>query len=128
MLADGEAGSIEEIGRLERRHLDPEVRASAAMLDELLADDFLEIGASGRVFGKPQVLTSLPAEPFLIATVEDLEVRALAPEIALATYRLRSRTTDAGADRVSMRSSLWIRRGDRWQLRFHQGTLAPGSR
>ena len=35
---------------LEERLFDPAVRRSAALVDELLADDFLEFGWSGRTF------------------------------------------------------------------------------
>jgi hypothetical protein len=111
---------VDEIGRLERLHLDPAVRSSAAELNELLADDFLEIGASGRLFDKADVLASLPQDPALDACLTDLVVRQLAPDVALATYRIRSRSAEG--DRHSLRSSLWVRRSSRWQLRFHQGT------
>ena len=121
-MNDG-AELAEEIRRVELQLLDPEVRSSAAVLDRLLADDFLEIGASGRVFDKAQIIAALESGALLEATVEDLRVRFLAPGIALATYRLRSRTAGNEADRFSLRSSLWIFRSDRWQLRFHQGTL-----
>jgi hypothetical protein len=113
---------VEEIGRLERQHLDPDVRASAALLADLLAEDFLEIGASGRVFDRAAIISSLPHNPALEASLADLVVSQLAPDVALATYQLRSRTMGTGRDRLSLRSSLWIRRGDRWRLRFHQGT------
>ena len=113
---------LDEIGRLERRHLDPAVRSSAVLLNELLADDFVEIGASGRVFDKTEVISSLPGSAALEFSVTELVVRQLAPDVALATYALRSRAPGSQGDRRSLRSSLWVRRSDRWQLRFHQGT------
>jgi hypothetical protein len=117
-------GLLDEIGRLERQHLDPAVRSSPVRLNDLLADDFLEIGASGRVFDKAAIVSSLSQNPALESSLTDLVVHQLAADLALATYRLRSRTSGSRGDRVSLRSSLWVRRSNRWQLRFHQGTPA----
>jgi hypothetical protein len=38
----------------------------------------------------------------------------------LVTYF--SRTTDEAGSRAALRSSIWKRDGDRWQMLFHQGT------
>jgi GNAT superfamily N-acetyltransferase len=116
------------IRALELRLLDPEVRSSAEEMTRLLADDFLEFGASGRMFDKALIVGSVSREEPVEFSVADFEVRLLAPEIALATYRLCSRTLAGESRRFSLRSSLWIRAGDRWLLRFHQGTLTDTAR
>lgn len=46
--------------QLERDLLEPDVRSDARRLDALIADDFLEVGAAGRAFGKSEVLIRLP--------------------------------------------------------------------
>ena len=45
-------------------------------------------------------------------------VEALAENVALATYSAKTALV------VSHRSSLWVFRDNRWQLLFHQGTIA----
>ena len=53
--------SLEErILALERKLLDPDVRASSQELDRLIADDFVEFGSSGRIWNKRDVLSALP--------------------------------------------------------------------
>ena len=48
--------------------------------------------------------------------VSDFAARRLAPSVVLLTYR-------ATADGVAtLRSSIWRRAGDCWQMMFHQGT------
>lgn len=87
-------------------------------LDALIPDDFLEFGASGRVWDAPAVrelLASLESSP---VAMEDAEVTRLAEGVVLVTYRL-------GGPRPSNRSSVWLERGGRWVLRFHQGTPRP---
>lgn len=44
------------IRRLEESHLDLEIRASVGLLGNILADDFIEIGSSGRMYGKKECL------------------------------------------------------------------------
>jgi len=111
-----------ELQLLEERLLDPATRASTRVLDELIDDDFVEFGASGRVWSKPDVLAELPGQRALGAfTIADFHALALGDGFVLATYRL----TLGGKGETSLRSSLWRRDGAGWRLRFHQGTTQP---
>lgn len=113
--------SIEAIAiRLERELLDPAVRADSRRLDALIADDFAEVGASDRIFGKPEVLARLPVEHGVAFTVEDMAARTLAPGVVLVTYTA-VRSHD-GHHARSHRSSIWVRNAGGWQMRYHQGT------
>lgn len=110
---------------LERSLLQPAVRASAAELDALLADEFREIGASGRAFGKDEVLARLPEESGVAFTVAEMNVQLLGSDHALVTYRATRRA--GGVDQASWRSSLWRREATGWRMLYHQGTpLPPG--
>jgi hypothetical protein len=113
-----------QLRALEERLLDPEVRASPEQAGELLADEFLEFGSSGRCYNKAQVLQALAAEaggdPHF--SMSGFELRALASHIALATYRASARVSGEADARHSLRSSLWVLRAGRWQMVFHQGT------
>ena len=86
-------------------------------LASLIAEDFLEFGASGRTWDAASMRETLAmASPTDLVEILEFEVVELAPDIALATYRI-------GPPRPSNRSTLWCRREGRWQVRFHQGTL-----
>ena len=112
--------------RLEESHLQPETRRSAGTMDALLADDFLEFGASGAIHDdKGQIIRALQSEPLRCLTLSDYAVRRLAPGVALATYRLLSHGETTARARHSLRSSVWQLIEGRWQLLFHQGTPAP---
>lgn len=104
------------VERLERRLLDPLVRADAAEVARLLHPQFEEIGASGRRYDRDTVLQILESDPRTSATVEDVTTDAITDGVILLTYRSE---TNAGA---RLRSSLWVRQGSHWRLRFHQGT------
>lgn len=104
---------------LEQRFMIPEQRRNPRRLADLLDDDFIEHGSSGRVFTKAEVLAMMSAAPERTFAVEDFHVRELAPGCALATFRVLS----DGAR--SLRCSLWHRRGGEWKMAFQQGTPCP---
>ena len=109
----------DDIRVLEERLLNPSVRRSKAQIDSLLADDFFEFGSSGRIWSREDVLKDFPTQKssgsFVIG---DFEVRRLGEDTVLATYTL----VVEGSASVSLRSSIWKKTGERWQVIFHQGT------
>jgi len=109
-----------ELLALEERLLDPLVRAVPSEVRALLAPEFIEFGASGRVFDRDAILAMLAAEPARVARqARGFKVRLLAPGAALTTWRV---TRDDGI--ATLRSSVWQQQDGRWQMVFHQGTLA----
>lgn len=116
-LADEPVESDEElVVRLERALLTDEVRGDPAAVAALLDPAWEEIGRSGRRWSREELLAS-------IAPLEDrveLEVLAtdrVAPGAVLLVWRSVAATGDA-----TLRSSLWVRSGERWLQRFRQGT------
>lgn len=105
---------------LELELLDPQVRADAGRLDALLCEDFWEVGASGRAFGKDEVLERLPQEQGIGFETSDMQAHVLAPDVVLVTYR--ASRSDANGRIESLRSSLWVRDAHGWRMRYHQGT------
>ncbi|MGW7350392.1 nuclear transport factor 2 family protein [Streptomyces sp. NPDC054784] len=124
----------------ELRLLDPEVRASARLVRELLDPEFTEFGASGRRWDRDSVTAALapessgeaghgggpgggpgdeagPGGPAGPITATELVGTLLAPGIVHLTY-----VSERNGRRVR-RSSLWRHRtGAGWLLYFHQGT------
>jgi hypothetical protein len=109
---------------LEERLTKPSVRKDTEEVSSLLSDKFLEFGSSGRVFTRSQILQELAEESPREITCSDFQIEMLAPEVALVTYR--TVRNEAGLPpRHTLRSSIWQKEGDRWRVRFHQGTLMP---
>jgi hypothetical protein len=117
-----DAALSEMIRELEERLLQPEIRRAAEQVDALMADEFMEIGSSGKLYDKAQIMAALEAETGELFSLEDFHVRELAPGVVLAIYRT-SRTTQEGVQRA-LRSSIWKFAAGRWQMVFHQGTPA----
>lgn len=102
----------------EQRLLDPSVRRDPDTASRLLADDFTEIGASGRSWSRLEILDALASEPDGAAIVAtDWAVRELAEGVALVTF-----VTDRDGRRAR-RSSVWRWERGGWRAVFHQGTL-----
>ncbi len=110
-----------QLESLERELHSIQVRKSARAAD-LLADDFVEVGQSGRCYNKDQILATLAAEPSSEIFSEKYQVKRLGADVALVTYRSYRNTGD---DSV-LRSSIWCKRNTHWQLVYHQGTPSRG--
>lgn len=110
-----------ELQRLEETLLNPEVRRSRARLDALLADDFLEYGASGRTYDKSALLSMTDKAYDGELLLHAFSAMALAPSVALVRYRSLLRRAD-GRESHALRCSVWSLTEKGWQLVFHQGT------
>ncbi|WP_281212827.1 nuclear transport factor 2 family protein [Shewanella insulae] len=107
---------------LELALLSPEMRSDANVLDELIHADFLEVGATGISFGKPEVLARLPKEKSPAFKVSDMQCRFLSENLAQLHYRACFKPVNEVDKRYSLRTSLWKCDGGRWQMIYHQGT------
>ncbi|WP_292683118.1 GNAT family N-acetyltransferase [Microbacterium sp. SCN 69-37] len=102
--------------------LDADVRRDAETVDDLLHPAFVEIGRSGTLWTREQIVGALAAESAdsrVTPQTDEWQFRQLSPELVLVTYRL---TTPS---RISRHSSLWDVGGTAPRLRFHQGTVVP---
>lgn len=107
----------EKIKQLELSHLQPEVRRSSKSLDSLLAEEFKEIGSSGKIIDKAACLSG----DLHISEMKmhHFKAQMLSGEVVLTTYFVE----DTDRRRNTLRSSIWKWLNGRWQLYFHQGTI-----
>jgi ribonuclease HI len=109
--------TLQRVVDLEHRLLDPETRRDPARVASLLHPEFREIGASGRVWNRDDILAALAVDPGTSPRVCDIAARRVVDDVVLVTYRTHD----------SLRSSLWVRHRDEWRVLFHQGTRRHGS-
>lgn len=102
---------------LEEKLLKPEVRTSKEELTNLLAEEFFEIGSSGRVLYKDQEIGEKGIR-VVSMTISDFDIHPLSDEIVLTTYQVCNQETK----QYSLRSSIWKYKDQKWQMHFHQGT------
>ncbi|VXC00478.1 ribonuclease HI family protein [Arthrobacter sp. 8AJ] len=117
--ATQQAGSVPPealVEELERELLGALVRGDIGRTAVLLHPDFMEIGSSGRVWTRDAMMMALEEDPGERTDIEILGAERIGTSAVLLTYRSFARSG------TTLRSSLWVLDGDRWRLRFHQGT------
>ena len=95
-------------------------KLSAEDASSLIAADFVEFGASGKVWSKAEIIAAMSQWPPIERKVDNFRVRELSASVCLVTYRVVAKNTEATP--FSLRSSIWRHSGERWQIVFHQGT------
>lgn len=95
-------------------------KATPEVFEELVADDFWEIGASGQRYSRDFALKVLKERERIPSEDEwdasDHHLSKIAPETFLLTYALRQPA------RKTLRSTIWQYRQGIWKALFHQGT------
>lgn len=98
--------------------LSPETRSDNERVDQLLHDDFAEIGRSGRLWTRDEVLAMLADETRGESPqTAEWQFRELSPHNVLVTYAIVRE-----GDVYSRHSSIWDLSSGVPRLRFHQGT------
>ncbi|WP_178081012.1 MULTISPECIES: nuclear transport factor 2 family protein [unclassified Pseudomonas] len=73
-----------EILAFEQLLLEPETRKNDRLLEQLLAEEFVEFGAVGKSWTKAEVIAGLKSQIFIKRTIEDFKLCVLADSVALA--------------------------------------------
>ena len=111
--------TAQEFHALEESMWRAETRFDRDYLERVLHPDFFEFGRSGRTWTRTETMASEPGDIDAVLPLPDFTVCELGPDAVLVTYRsiVRRQHPDH-----ANRSSIWVRDGDAWRLRFHQGT------
>jgi len=111
---------------LESMLVNSESRKSGEVLNDLLHDEFLEVGSSGRQYNKQQTIQLLNKESRSPMKARNFRFHRISDSVVLLTYTLEENTPDSIAHQ-SIRSSIWKIENEKWNLIFHQGTpVKPG--
>jgi hypothetical protein len=115
-------GILDELIRREPIFHRPELGTSRVDFENMTASDFWETGASGRRYGREQVLEALEGR-YAGEYVDDWETsgfqcRRLAGDVYLLTYTLIQ-----DKERKTRRSTIWQHTPEGWKIIYHQGTI-----
>lgn len=95
-------------------------------IEHQMCDEFFEVGASGRIYTKQNVIKTLleryndPKYEDMWET-KDFKLIQIAPDNYVLTYILIQ-----DKERVTRRSTIWRRMKDDWKILYHQGTVIDG--
>ncbi|HEX6148342.1 ribonuclease HI family protein [Nocardioides sp.] len=116
LAEDVPATDEERIVALERSLLTDEVRGDPAAVAALLHPDWQEVGRSGRLWSREEILAEIGPLPTRVE-LEVVRVDRVAPDTVLLLWR-----GIAASGESTLRSSWWVRERGSWRQRYHQGT------
>jgi ribonuclease HI len=111
--------AAQEFRDLEESMWRAETRFDRGYLERVLHPDFSEFGRSGRIWTRAETIGMESGEIDAVLPLSDFTVSQLGEDTVLVTYRSIVRHAELD---YANRSSIWVRDGDAWRLRFHQGT------
>jgi hypothetical protein len=118
---------LQTLRSLEVEMHQPHVRGDRAKMAKLLHPDFLEIGRSGAIYTRADVLDEFAQNPPAYTVwSRDFAVTQIAPQLAVLIYRSAHIDAAGGLERHTIRTSIWQNTEQGWQVRFHQGTPCEG--
>ena len=110
----------EMLRKLEEELWRQETRFDVPYMKKVMSEDFIEFGRSGRIYDRSDCLDSPSQVIDAVLPLPDFTVRMITKNVAQVTYN--SEVTYDGAVQYGRRSSIWVRSGASWVLKFHQGT------
>ncbi|NMP30040.1 nuclear transport factor 2 family protein [Thalassotalea sp. M1531] len=115
---------MEQLRTLEVELHQFETRSNFSRIDQLIHTSFIEIGYSGTVYAKSDILESLlnEAKPTYIVWSQEYQFIELAENIVQVMYKEARLDAQGKLSRHSIRTSIWQKELGNWQVRFHQAT------
>lgn len=101
-----------------------EIRTDEREVAKLVHSEFLEVGKSGRTFDYRSVVESMSLEKQTGAVVhsQDYQCIKLEENTFLVLYKSAVIEKEGVIGGFAKRSSVWVKDGVQWKLRYHQGT------
>lgn len=117
-MADLDATTALTLQALEEAMWRPETRFDSKYMDAILADDFTEVGQSGRAYSRAETVELPPLEIDITFPLQSFVATSLAEGAALVRYTsVPARSTRGAANRAS----IWVHQSG-WKLLYHQAT------
>lgn len=115
------AAIVEHIQQLELKLLHTNWQKTSDQLESLLAPEFEEISHNGQVSSRPEVIHWLLSKnPNDKWSLTNFKIKILSPDLVLAIYHAKK--IDNTNSNGSIRSSIWQRDANGWNLLFHQAS------
>ena len=94
--------------------------------EAVLHDSLVDFGSNGRVWTRDEVLADLAGgtAPGTVS-IEGFDVHVVRPGVFLVMFETVEASPSTGLTVRQRRSSLWMREGDAFRLRFRQSTPIP---
>jgi hypothetical protein len=112
----------------EKTLIEAKKKDDGAFLKRIVSEDFSLVGIDGKLLQQQEAVGDLGDSELVELTPYDMKVVAAGEGAAIVTYDAIVRTKpeeDQGPPpRYQHFSSVWVKQGDVWKLKFHQATAA----
>ena len=93
-----------------------------------LADGFILVSVDAKLHEHQEAIDEIDDSDLVELTPYDMKVLAMSEDTAIVTYdaifREAPKEDEGPQPRYQHFSSLWVKQGDQWKLKFHQATAA----
>jgi hypothetical protein len=103
-------------------------KQNADFFREAMTEQFVAVESDGKRYSKEEVLRLIPTAGMTSYEVTDFQMIRAGRDAAVITYRATFIGPVEGKERTTrvLATTVWVRRGEKWKMAFHQKTLAPG--
>jgi hypothetical protein len=112
----------------EKSLIEAKKKDDAAFFKRTVSEDFALVGVDGKLLELKEAVDDLGDSELVELTPYDLKVVAAGDNAAIVTYdaivRKKPEEDQGPPPRYQHFSSVWVKQGDGWKLKFHQATAA----
>jgi hypothetical protein len=112
----------------EKSLIEAKKKDDAAFFKRTLGQNFTLVGVDGKLLEGQEAADNLGDSSLLELTLYDMKVVILGDGAAIVTYdaivRVAPEEDQGPPPRYQHFSSVWVKQGDQWKLKFHQATAA----
>ena len=115
---------MDQLRKLEVELHQFDTRSNHSRIDQLIHSSFSEIGYSGTIYSKADILDSLlnDVKPTYSVWSQDYQFIELAKDLVQIIYKEAQLDAQGILSRHAIRTSIWQKEQGDWQVRFHQAT------
>ena len=112
----------------EKSLIEAKKKDDGAFFKRTLIADFSLVGVDGKLLERQEAADDLGDSGLVELTPYDIKVVAVGEDAAIVTYdaivRRKPEEDQGPPPRYQHFSSVWVKQGDAWKLKFHQATAA----
>ena len=125
---DSAMGAERELLKVNKEYDEGLVRGDTSALDRIFGKEFIYTSTSGEVVNKSQQLELIRSGQMKIeaGASDDVQVRLYGNmALVIGSFKAKGQFKGQAFDSTERYTSVWVKRGGRWQLVAEQGTLVP---
>jgi hypothetical protein len=112
----------------EKSLIEAKKKDDGALLKRMVTEDFSLVGVDGKLLQRQEAIDDLGDSGLIEIMPYDVKVVSVAEDAAIVTYdavvRKKPEEDQGPPPRYQHFSSVWVKQGEAWKLKFHQATAA----